>query len=48
MYNSQTRGVLSGSLNGHPGLASEAAHPGLQLVRTSGARLSSCVTLQEL
>ena len=41
--------MLSGSLDGHPGLESEAAHPGLQLtlVRTSGARLSSCVILQE-
>ncbi len=46
---SRTRGVLSGALEGHLGLESEAAHPGLQstLVHMSGARLSFRVILQE-
>ena len=41
--------MLSGSLDGHPGLESEAAHLELQstLMCTSKARLSSCGTLQE-
>ena len=41
--------MLSGSLDGHVGLESEAARPRLQstLVCTSGARLSSRVALQE-
>ena len=41
--------MLCGSLNGHPGLESEAAHLELQstLVCTSRVRLSSRVTLQE-
>ena len=40
--------MLSRSLDGHPGLESEAAHPGLHSthVRMSGARLSSRGTWQ--